>query len=76
MLLREVDCEYDSGIAAVQDAECIRTGSKAFWYFTGAFASRRKPEFYAEFENTGKDFFWVGCWLGAAPDLDLVRDRA
>ena len=75
MLLREVDCEYDSGIAAVQDAECIRTG-KAFWYFTGASASRRKPEFYAEFENTGKDFFWVGCWLGAAPDLDLVRDRA
>jgi hypothetical protein len=46
-----VDCERDSGIAAVEDAECIRTG-EAFWYFTGAFASRRKPEFYAEFENT------------------------
>ena len=44
--------------------------------FTGAFASRRKPEFYAEFENTGKDFFWVGCWLEAAPDLEFVRDRA
>jgi len=74
-LLRVVDCECDSGIAAVEDAECIRTG-EAFWYFTGAFASRRKPEFYAEFENTGKDFCWLECWRGTAPDFDLIRGRA
>ena len=70
-LLCDVDCECDSGIATVEDAECIRT-REAFWHFTGTLASRRKPEFHAESENIGKDFCWLGCWLGTAPNFEPI----
>jgi hypothetical protein len=74
-LLCDVNCRRNPAIAAVEDVDRIGT-SETVAHFTRASSSRREQEFYAESENAGKDFCWLGCWGWAAIDLELVRGRA
>ncbi len=74
-VLCDVNCRRNPGITAVEDVDRIGTGETVA-HFTRASSSRREQEFYAESANPRKDFRWVGRWLGAAPDFELVRGRA